>query len=117
MKNGASPLTKSGVAHQESKLTLFSLVSFAARVEMKTSGLQDTGMRTQTPRTQQINAYYVAVIARMPPAAPATEWMKESLGIVGRKFNWDCQLELGRLGSVTPLRGLLFRICPPRIQD
>jgi hypothetical protein len=26
--------------------------------------------------------HYVAVMAKMPPAAPATEWMKESLDIV-----------------------------------
>ena len=26
--------------------------------------------------------HYVAVMAKMPPAAPATEWMKESLVIV-----------------------------------
>jgi hypothetical protein len=28
--------------------------------------------------------HYVAVMAKMPPAAPATEWMKESLVIVVR---------------------------------
>lgn len=28
--------------------------------------------------------HYVTVMAKMPPAAPATEWMKESLVIVVR---------------------------------
>jgi hypothetical protein len=30
------------------------------------------------------DTHYVAVMAKMPPAAPATEWMTESLAIIVR---------------------------------
>jgi hypothetical protein len=47
------------------------------------------GYSSEYPNTADIvqvsSTYYVAVIAKMPPAAPAIAWMEESLVIVTRR--------------------------------
>jgi hypothetical protein len=48
-------------------------------------GCAHVGEHTNTPGIVEVSGtHYVAVMAKMPPAAPATEWMKESLIIVVR---------------------------------
>ena len=52
---------------------------------------QGSTFTTQPRRVNEVKALatdYVAVIAIMPPAAPAKEWIEESLGIV-EGWVWD----------------------------
>jgi hypothetical protein len=95
------PSMFAGEDFRESGMTSFTLFSFlvstAALVDRKIRGL---------PHRRRVNARdlahagteeatdYVAVIATMPPAAPAKEWITESPGIVGsRDVDGKCGFE------------------------
>ena len=83
---------RSGSALLERSIISFTLSSFlvstAALVDRKIRGLArrpNVSVCTSFTGTNDVKADvtdYVAVIAMMPPAAPAKEWIAESLGIV-----------------------------------
>lgn len=57
------------------------LVSTAALVERKTKGLTEANYKVNV-FTRKTITYYVALMATIPPAAPAMEWITESLAMV-----------------------------------
>lgn len=79
--------------------TLFSfLVSTAALVDKKIKGLQhEVNVHNSVHASNAEATDYVAVIATMPPAAPAKEWIVESPGIVesrnGGEGDGKCRFE------------------------